>query len=252
MKRIVIVIVVLVVSFFSYGQSLKLLYEGAEPNDTIVINHSRINDLQYYYIDIINTSTDTVDVMVRRNLLNLLPGAENYFCFKECLPPSGDATTDPYSLAPGDTSTHNSPRVDSLDYAYFYTAYNPHGEQGTSFIKYTFFDNKNPLDAVSVIFKIISATVGIDDYTTQNEVVINAYPNPASSDITVEHDFIHKETNDIRIHLFDATGAVVKSVEVNPIDNKTKINLSGFASGVYFYAVEKEGKIVATQKLIIK
>jgi hypothetical protein len=259
MKRIVSVIVFLVVSFFSYGQSLKLLYEGSESGDTIVINHQGIDDFQYYYIDIVNTSSDTVDVMIRRDLLDLLPEAENYFCYRECFISSVNETNTPAPLAPGDTASHTSPKADFNDtanydanYAFFYTGYNPNGQEGTSFIKYTFYDNKNPLDAVSVIFQFITETVGIDDNKTQHEVVINAYPNPASSEITVEHDFIHKISDNVRIHLFDATGAVVKSVEVNPTSNKTKMVVAGFASGIYFYALEKEGKIVATQKLIIK
>jgi hypothetical protein len=81
--------------------------------------------------------------------------------------------------------------------------------------------------------------VGINE---ANNSVFNLYPNPAADKITIDAPAAST------IVIYDATGKQIESLVVNT--NKTEINLSNYANGIYFININ-DGVNNATQKLII-
>ncbi len=244
MKRSIIALLFLSCGF-AYGQSLKLFYDKQykNPNDTIDINIPNDDVERNYYLDIVNVSSSNIEMMIKRELISLLSGVENRFCFGLCYEPNVNMTSDPYTFLAGDTLSHDDGSMD-----YFYTSYNAQGQQGVSIIKYTFYDNNNSSDTTSVIFRFTSGNVGIKDNAI-DVADFKAYPNPATTKLTIRHNCGNKEN--ARLRISNLMGMELKSIPITN-SNETQIDVSGFASGIYFYSLEVNGKISVTKKFIIK
>lgn len=98
-----------------------------------------------------------------------------------------------------------------------------------------------------------NATVGtIDQFVAGNESKV--YPNPASDKAIVELS-LSETANNVSITLANALGQVVKTQTIGRViantENKTTVNVSDLASGVYFYTIHADGK-KTTGKLMVK
>lgn len=99
------------------------------------------------------------------------------------------------------------------------------------------------------IVQKIEPSVTTSILTTAKEEVLNIYPNPASSQITVQ--IPSKVGADAQVSVTDALGRVVMTSELN---NRTTMNFntSNWASGVYLLSVQsttyKESKVIQIRK----
>ena len=86
--------------------------------------------------------------------------------------------------------------------------------------------------------------LGVSEYTAlSNETV---YPNPAQNEI----NFVADASKQKAIQLFDVTGRLIDTYSV--LDEKTTINTSNFANGVYFYSIiGKDNSILTRGKFAI-
>ncbi len=89
---------------------------------------------------------------------------------------------------------------------------------------------------------ITQTTTGLNSYLENN---ISLYPNPANDYIDVRVD----ELNVTNMEVYDVYGKLINTVNV--IDNPTRINVSGLATGMYFVRVTTE-QGVATKSFIKK
>lgn len=85
-------------------------------------------------------------------------------------------------------------------------------------------------------------TLGIDDYLAR---VISIYPNPTSGMFTV----LNTSSNISSVDIFDVYGQLVYSVKVE--DSKVEVDLSDYASGVYFARIKTTEGIV-TKRIVKK
>ena len=84
--------------------------------------------------------------------------------------------------------------------------------------------------------------VGVDNVTAEN-VIGNAYPNPANSEVTVP--FTLAKNADVHVALTNIMGQEIKSQTVNAAagqPNKVTFATSGLAAGVYLYTVAVDGQ----------
>ena len=240
--RKIITIVFLLACSCSYGQqSIELFYnkEYIKHDDTIAKIVPTVGDVTgaKIDIDILNTSADTIKLKIIREIITLVPGAENYFCSNKCYEPEINDMEEYSNLIPNDTLSR-----------YFYTVYSTNGQKGVSLIKYTFYDMGNMTDRTSVYLLFDSETVGIKENVSDN-FYLEAYPNPATGKVVIKHRL---QKQDARLLITNVMGMTLKSIPVNPAEDKTLIDVSDLASGIYFYSLEINGKISVTKKLIIK
>lgn len=88
------------------------------------------------------------------------------------------------------------------------------------------------------------ATITIDDCIGVEElsdVDVSVYPNPASNELTVEVDGKKIEM----VHLYDASGRLVKQILVN--DEEIKIGLNGLSKGMYTVELKFSDTIYRTR-----
>lgn len=245
MKRIITIGLLLACSY-NYGQSIQLFYDNEPLNsgDTIFIDVPSDNIFREFPLDIVNTSSNNIELMAMRNLTSLISGARNKFCLGECYNETEDMSK-PYPLNAGDTL---SPETD--EYGHFHTSYNAEGNKGVSVIQYTFYDDNDILGTrVSVYFRFNSNNVGIAPITDIANLA--AYPNPTTGKVVVEHS-LKSQSSNAKLLVSNVMGVTLKSIPILSSSDKTAIDMSDFAAGIYFYSLEVDGKISVTKKLIIK
>lgn len=80
---------------------------------------------------------------------------------------------------------------------------------------------------------------------TGNPFLCGIYPNPASSQVTVSYSL--KGDDDAILQLFDATGRVVKQIEVSPVSTQAVVSVSDLTPGIYFCRLNGY-----TQKFVVR
>ncbi|MBR5725557.1 MAG: fibronectin type III domain-containing protein [Muribaculaceae bacterium] len=93
----------------------------------------------------------------------------------------------------------------------------------------------------SATVSFTTETVGIDDYTLDNSVVV--YPNPTRGTVQVENT----QSDIQQVMMYDAYGKLLSTVEVS--GSSATIDLSGYADGLYFMRVTT-GKGVVTKRVV--
>ncbi len=175
--------------------------------------------------------------MVRRIETNMPPETSSFFCWVQCYPPTVSVSPDGLLMAPGDFSN------------LFSGDYEPNGIPGEASISYVFFD-EDDLSNFSTINVTFDVAVGIEENNFDNVYLSNAYPNPASTVMSLDYDL--KDVNGAKLVVYDLLGSVVKNVEVTDAIGKLKVNVSDLDDGVYFYSLLVKNETVKTQKLVVK
>ena len=73
-------------------------------------------------------------------------------------------------------------------------------------------------------------SLGVDDFSLN---ATSVYPNPSSGEF-----FIKTKTNLSKVNLFNQTGALVKTIDVNDDAREVKVDVTGIQSGVYFLELQ--------------
>lgn len=242
MKQILLLsALVLSMAFTAYSQSLKLsTTRGDITNGDTIVMTSMDNDASFVLsLSFTNLTNSTVDVMVRKTELSIVPGSENYFCdWITCNQPSTFTSTSPLSLAA--SATNNMFTGDYLS----------HNNAGRSYVMYTFYNNNNPTDTVAVVAGYYTGSgVGIDP-TANTTTISKAYPNPAKDYFQLDYNF--DNANNASVEILNVVGSVVRSQSIQGLNGTAKIDISELNNGVYFYNVVVDGRKVASKKLVVQ
>lgn len=180
--------------------------DGDLTHDTIIDVYAfATQDVIEEHIYVTNNVSQELQLLVKKEELEVLDGSMNTFCFNGlCFPPH--VFVAPYSLTlqPGHTTG-------DLD---FYGDYYPSGCVGSTLIRYTFFDENNADDSVSVQIRyntLSSLSLSDDNGTLTHDtmLVFNGSPD----DMVIQaHVFITNTSTDT-IHL------LVKKDDIEQLEN---------------------------------
>ncbi len=95
------------------------------------------------------------------------------------------------------------------------------------------------------VWKMSVPILGINEIKN-NENHILTYPNPTTSNITIDAGNLQSKVNDLR--MYDVVGNLILEKSIN-INNKTSLNVSAFPSGIYIMEITTENG-VAEKKFI--
>jgi hypothetical protein len=228
----------------SYGQSVQVFYNDSlvKTMDTITIDVIKSGS---HYFDLVNISEQSINLMIRRRVIDIMPDVITSFCFDVCYDPDINLLRRSYLFKAGDTCTFANEGEPS-----FYVDYDPKNQKGISIIQFEFYNKDSTSDKNIIVLKFNSISLGIADKQTA-KISINAYPNPATTKVFIQHD-LKNQVSKARLFVSNIMGTTVKSIPINSTSDKTQIDVSDLAPGIYFYSIEINGRISATKKLIIK
>lgn len=207
-------------------------------------------DVQAYW-DVTNVGEESLDVLVTRSFIQMAdpfnfpyvdgePGSYERFCWGPlCYPFGTVASADQGSalvtLAPADTN--NTFKAD------FY----PNGVAGVTTIKYCFQTPGNASNAVchEVTF-VVDATSDVTELPIG--VACSLMPNPATDVVTLTMD----RALDGAVEFRNLVGQVAKRERIQAGVTQHAVNLDGLTEGIWLVSVVSEGRVLATQRLVIR
>ena len=122
----------------------------------------------------------------------------------------------------------------------------PANANGTSVVRYNFFDPKG--EANDVIFTITYKTRIRGCEEIPNE--INIFPNPATSNVFFDYSFC-KNYSDATVEIVNILGKTVGIYNIEKQEDQIEIDISTFKPGIYFCTFRSENDVIQVEKLII-
>ena len=168
------------------------------------------------------------------------PGSYERFCWGPlCYPFGTVASADQGSalvtLAPADTNDT------------FKADFYPNGVAGVTTIKYCYQTPGNASNAVchEVTF-VVNATSDVTELSSS--VACSLMPNPATDVVTLSMD----RALDGVVEFRNLVGQVAMRERIQPGVTQQALSLDGLTEGIWLVSVASEGRVLATQRLVIR
>lgn len=215
--------------------SFTVLSASAQSFTISNVEDPSFKDGQYHaQLSVVNTASAEKNVKVKAYLDEIKMSDESYFCVGvNCYPPSVTEVT--YTLGASESG---------LFIAYL----TPGPSQGTRTVRYEFSDVDNPSDKVEHTFIFGATSVNDDSYGVIASLSA-AFPSPSVESATIHYSV--PETAQASIEVMTADGGLLKTFSLQDPKGSVVIPTAEFASGSYFYTLVINGKIVASNKLVI-
>jgi len=203
------------------------------------------------YWDVTNVGEESLDVLVTRSFMEMAdpfnfpyvedgPGSYERFCWGPlCYPFGTVASADQGSalvtLAPADTNDT------------FKADFYPNGVAGVTTIKYCYQTPGNASNAVchEVTF-VVDATSDVTELSSS--VACSLMPNPATDVVTLSMDRALYGVVEFR----NLVGQVAMRERIQPGVTQQALSLDGLTEGIWLVSVASEGRVLATQRLVIR
>lgn len=238
-KTLLFITLITLVSLNINAQSIKLLKSdgSAIENDSLYVSVDITESTVEIPVYVKNLTGSDLDVMVKKYELELVSGAEAYFCWDICYPNTANISAAAITTSANDTIKDFSADLKTANVS------------GLNKVMYTFFKDKSPSDSASVTVYYQVGAVGIQNI---NEVKhsISCYPNPVNDNLFFEFNLEPNSKGEIII--FDLTGRKVKQESITSSENNSQMNISDLNPGIYLWTVEVNGVPIKSEKLIKK
>lgn len=190
-------------------------------------------------LDVYNTSDAARSVKVRRYFNSVVDSSEISMCWVSCYPANVWETPDPLTIEAGSFVTNFTGDI---------TYYSP---QGTTSVKFVFFDTENAADSSFVIVNYVIGTLGIPANPADNVSLSNAYPNPASGIVNFDYK-LSSDVNKARIVVTNLLGTTIQDFELGHKSGKASVDVSNLRNGIYFYSLILNNSATITRKFVVK
>lgn len=191
-----------------------------------------------------NTSGTARTINVKRYELDVLHGTANYFCWDLCYGERNAGASplwigaDPIPMAAGGTANG------------FHAYYKPKGVAGVSTFRYVWYDMDVPNDSTWVDFVFnVTEPAGIAEVSSVRG--FSAYPNPvASGDVTFSYD-LGQSAAGTRLSVYNMLGERKLVRELGAAQGQVVLRADQLGAGVWFAALERNGKPLATKRVVV-
>ncbi len=192
----------------------------------------------------INSSTMRT-VNVRRYEMWPVAGTKNFYCWGVCYLPANSGVNPtwvsqhPVDMNPGATLDN------------FHAYYQPQGQYGTARFRFVWYDMANPNGADSSWVDIeFGGQVGIAETMGANSS-LTAWPMPAlGQDIQLDYTLDRAGVAN-QLVVYSILGEPVRRMTLSATQGRVVLATTDLVPGVYFANIEREGRVLATRKLIV-
>ncbi len=191
-------------------------------------------------LDVFNVSDAAKNVMIKKYDVEMVEDSYSNICWVSCYPPFVAVTPEHIEIEAGGFSSNFSGDLTYGDI------------QGTSTVKYTFYDMDNVADSTSIEVAYIIGTLGIDNkQLAKMSSISNAYPNPAVSTTSIDYK-LPAGVQSAQIKVVNLLGNTIQEISLNNSEGKAIVDVSNLSNGIYFYTLLVNNSAVTTRKLVVK
>ena len=239
-KKSIFTLMFLAVIGFVSAQSLQFELNGNVYNDGDAIECATVNEWGEYYQDmqIRNLTSDDLDILVEKEVIENLDGTMNWFCWGLCFSPDVLVSPSPVTVAANSVTEESA--------LSFHAMYED-GVFGYVVVKYSAYEERHPENRVSIVVKFHKSGEGIDTYM-RPMLMSQAYPNPASSFVNFDYDF----DGNLTAVVYNILGQEVLRQNLNTNFGQLTFPVADLNDGIYFCTMMVNGRAFATQKFIVK
>ncbi len=218
--------------------------------DGQVVNGTLINGECIYSTDTVSlmatiNSSAPLTVNVRRYEIWPVAGSKNFYCWGVCYLPVTSGTN------PTWVSQHPVDMNPGASYDNFHSYYQPEGQTGTARFRFVWYDMANPNDADSSWVDIqYCGQVGVEEPMGAT-TTLTAWPLPSmGQDIQLDYTLDRLSVGN-EVVIYTMLGERVRRISLSATQGRVALPASGLVPGVYFANIEREGRVLATRKLIV-
>ncbi len=197
-----------------------------------------LQDAHHYTIT--NTSPNSINVKVRRTIIQLnTPNAVTSFC------------TDINCYSPAQNMSIQFPVAGSGGHFDLTADYFPDSVAGVGHVRYSVIDQSLPSDSSTFDILYNSTPAGIQVSTIAKASVSNPFPNPASSIFNLNYKLGNSLPENSKVVIYNMLGVRVMETRLAEVEGSVTMDVSNLEEGVYFCALESDGKTLATKRVIV-
>lgn len=244
MKKILpLIIIGLLMGISSFAQSLvikdKSGVEVTGQSIDFICPVATGYSFQSFGLDVFNISNLSKNVKVRRYYNSVADSSEVSICWLSCYPSHVWETPDPITIDPGTFSPNFTGDL---------TYYSP---QGTTAVKFVFFDMDNTTDTSFVIVNYVIGSLGVPTIHSDQISLSNAYPNPAASNVNIDYK-LPSNVSGANIKVTNLLGTIIDNVVLDKTEGKAILNVNSLKNGIYFYSLIINNSATITRKFVVK
>lgn len=191
------------------------------------------------HLAVINTSVSDISVMVKKTVIDTVPGTSNLFCWGICFGPGTYVSPEPISVLAGTTNW--------LDFSGHYL---PQGVAGASTVKYTFYADQDTTDFVCVNIIYMAFPLGTEEPDAKVASLSNAYPSPAKDQVNFNYSIPAGSIG--RIALRNVLGSTIREIALPSTSGKMTMQVADLQDGIYFYTLKVNENALMTRKMIVR
>lgn len=241
MRNTVLTFFLLIISGLSCHSQSFILADDAGPlaNGSDVFQSGPSDTLQLItWLHLTNISSNTLRVMMKKEEISLLPGTNSSICWAGyCYGPEMTSSTFPLVMLPGELASG------------CFAHYGPGGCRGVSTIRWTFFNEANAADSVSITVRYSTFPSGLDNTPDQRFSLVAAGAVPADLQIAMRYSLPPGIPG--RIHLYNTSGSLVSAGKPVTQAGITIFAANELPSGVYFCSLMIGDRPVQTRKILV-
>jgi hypothetical protein len=241
MKKTVLLLAGLLAAFlYGHSQSLSLGDDrGGLHNGEVVYITGSSDTLQLItWLHIKNIAANTIRVRMKKQEISMIPGTNCSICWAGyCYGPEMVVSTFPLTMAPAQSDTG------------CFTHYGPSGKRGTSIVRWTFYNEANPGDSISITVHYITYPAAVGETSDPGARLGIAGPLPANENLILRHDIPSGKSG--RIGLFSLSGAMVSESLPVAGQGTAVIKTAGLPSGTYITRILLDGQPVISRKVAV-
>ena len=218
--------------------------DGATVNGTLVNGSCLFATDTVSLPTAINSSTMRT-INVRRYELWPVAGSKNFYCWGVCYLPAFSGVN------PTWVSQHPVDMNPGATYDNFHAYYQPQGQSGTARFRFVWYDMANPTGADSSWVDIqFCAQVGIAENRGSTSS-LTAWPMPSlGQDIQLDYTMDQGGVAN-QLVVYSILGEQVRRMTLPATEGRVVLSTADLVPGVYFANIEREGRVLATRKLIV-
>lgn len=241
MRKSFFTLILLALASFVSAQTLQFEWEGHvyEEGDVIECTNDEYGVGEYIqHMQLKNLASDSVHVIVEKEIIEDLEGAMNFFCWGSCFDPSIFVSPHPVTIEANSVTSDGALSFHVLfDEEVF----------GKVEIKYSAYDENNPSERVTinVVFNKSGESVADHSHTM---TMGKAYPNPASSLVHFDYSF----DGNLSAVVYNLLGQEVLRQDLNANSGQMTLSVADLQEGIYFCTMMVNGRACATEKFVVK
>lgn len=241
MKKSIFTLVFMAVIGCVSAQSLQFEWNGHVYSDgeEVVCTNDEYGYGEYIqHMQLRNLTSNELNVVVEKEVLEDLEGTMNFFCWGLCFGPDTYVSPNPVAI-PANTITDEG--------ALSFHAMFEEPVFGKVLVRYSAYDEHHPDERATINVVFHKSGEGLGE--THAVYFGKPYPNPANS--TVSFDYNLSGSNATAV-IYNLVGQEVMRQELYTFEGKMSMSVSSLNDGIYFCSVMHNGQTLATVKFVVK